>query len=310
MRIFKTALVLTLVGLLCGAIIGVANFITAPIIEKNAEKRAQEAYKSFFSNLDDITEHELEGSSVYVYIEIKEGSTLLGYVFKAKGTNQRGLIDLAVAYNTSGKVVGVKILESEHTAGFYDKYIDTANNTLVGLDKETLALDNLAGVTQSGDLLKSLLKDIDKEAKKHIEVESEVDLYKELFTNKETVEEDTTFTKTEKVTKKEIVKDANNNLLGYVYTLHGTSTTPLHDYDDGSSNFITLLVGVDSENKIVGIKVLTTDHTSSFLNQHNVYFESLVGVKVSEAPIDDISGATVSRTIIRELIDALKAVLQ
>ena len=32
------------------------------------------------------------------YIEIKEGSNLLGYVFKAKGNNQRGVIDLAAAY--------------------------------------------------------------------------------------------------------------------------------------------------------------------------------------------------------------------
>jgi electron transport complex protein RnfG len=310
MRIFKTALVLTLIGLLCGAVIGLTNYITAPIIKKNAEKRAQEAYKSFFSDLDDITEHELEGSSVYVYIEIKEGSNLLGYVFKAKGNNQRGVIDLAAAYDTSGKLVGIKILESEHTAGFYDQYIDSANNTLVGLDKETLVLDNIAGVTQSGDLLKTLLKDIHTEVGKHIEVVSEVDLYKELFEDKETVEEDTSFTATEKVTKKETVKDVNGNVLGYVYTLHGTSTTPLHDYDESGSNYITLLVGVDGDNKIVGVKVLKTDHTSTYLNEHNVYFDSLVGVLVSEAPVDDVADATVSRGIIRELIDALKAVLQ
>ncbi len=310
MRIFKTALVLTLVGLLCGAVIGLTNYITAPIIEKNAEKRAKEAYKSFFSDLDDITEHKLEGSSVYVYIEVKEGGNLLGYVFKAKGNNQRGVIDLAAAYDTSGKLVGIKILESEHTVGFYDKYIDSANNTLVGLDKETLALDNIADATQTGDLLKTLLKDIHTEAGKHIEVVSEVDLYKELFEDKETVEEDTSFTATEKVTKKETVKDVNGNILGSVYTLHGTSTTPLHDYDESGSNYITLLVGVDGDNKIVGVKVLKTDHTSQYLNKHNVYFDSLVGVLVSEAPIDDVTDATVSRGIIRELIDALKAVLQ
>lgn len=309
MKIFKTALVLTLVGLLCGVVIGVANYVTAPIIKKNAEKRAQEAYKSFFSDLDGITEHEVIDSNVYVYIEVKKGGTLLGYVFKAKGTNQRGLIDLAVAYNTNGKVVGVKILESGHTAGFYDQYIDSANNTLVGLNKDTLVLDNKAGVTQSGDLLRTLLADVKKEAGKHIKVVPDVDLYKELFANKATVEVDSTFTATEKVTKKEAVKDGNGNVLGHVYTPKGTGNEELYDYGP-SDTYIHLLVGVDNENKIVGVKVLSTNHTIEYLNYHNVYFESLVGIKVSEAPVDNVNGATFSRTIIRELIDALKAVLQ
>ena len=70
MKIFKIALVLTLVGLLCGVVIGVANYVTAPIIKKNAEKRAQEAYKSFFSDLDGITEHEVIDSNVYVYPDV------------------------------------------------------------------------------------------------------------------------------------------------------------------------------------------------------------------------------------------------
>ena len=320
MRIFKTALVLTLVGLLCGAVIGLTNYITAPIIKKNAEKRASEAYKSLFSDLDSVVEHEVINSSVYAYIEVKKGNELIGYIFKAKGSNQRGLIDLVVAYDNSGNVK-VKILETDHTATFYVDYVDSENNTLVGLNKKTLVLDNIAGVTQTGDLLRALLADVKIEAEKYIDFseipetpeepeEPELDIYEQLFINKETVEEDTSFAATEKVTKKETVKDVNGYILGYVYTLHGTSTTPLHDYDESESNYITLLVGVDGDNKIVGVKVLKTDHTSTYLNEHNVYFDSLVGVLVSEAPVDDVADATVSRGIIRELIDALKAVLQ
>jgi Na+-translocating ferredoxin:NAD+ oxidoreductase RnfG subunit len=38
MKIFKTALVLTLIGIACGLLIGLSNMITAPIIEENARK--------------------------------------------------------------------------------------------------------------------------------------------------------------------------------------------------------------------------------------------------------------------------------
>ena len=310
MKTLKTALVLTLVGLLCGALIGVANYITAPIIKQNAEKRAREAYKSFFTDLDAIEEHELDENTVYVYIDIKQGESLLGYVFKAKGTNQRGLLDLAVAFDVDGKVVGVKILETENTAGFYDQYIDDKNNTLVGLNNDDgLSVDNISGVTQTGNLINTLLKDISTSAKTHIKPTVEVDLYKDLFANKETVEVDTTFTPNEKVLKKEIIKDVDGNVLGSAYTLTGKSTTPLHDYDDSGENFITLLVGVDADNKFTGVLIKETDHTKSYYELHDDYFNELVGTLVSEAPVDNISGATITRTIIRELIDALKAVL-
>jgi len=169
MKILKTALVLTLVGILCGAIIGLTNHVTAPIIKRNADKRAQEAYRSFFNDLTEISSNEVEENSVYLVIDIKKDSEVIGYVYRAKGTNQRGLVDLAVAFDTEGKIVAVKILETENTQGFYDKYVDAANNTLVGLigdSKDNLnGIDNIGGVTQTGNLLNELLKDISALAK-------------------------------------------------------------------------------------------------------------------------------------------------
>ncbi|MDD4468343.1 MAG: hypothetical protein PHR29_00230, partial [Acholeplasmataceae bacterium] len=157
MKVFKTALVLTLIGIVCGVAIGFTNYITEPIIERNAQARAREAYIGFFSDLTAIETEKVEGNTyVYEQVKIIKEDVLIGYVFKAKGTNLRGLIDLAVAVSLTGEVKGVKILASENTVGFWDQY----NNPLsekTGTLAELSGVDVIAGVTQSGDLINTLI---------------------------------------------------------------------------------------------------------------------------------------------------------
>ncbi|MDD4203600.1 MAG: FMN-binding protein [Acholeplasmataceae bacterium] len=157
MKVFKTALVLTLIGIVCGVAIGFTNYITEPIIERNAQARAREAYIGFFSDLTAIETEKVEGNTyVYEQVKIMKEDVLIGYVFKAKGTNPRGLIDLAVAVSLTGEVKGVKILASENTVGFWDQY----NNPLsekTGTLAELSGVDVIAGVTQSGDLINTLI---------------------------------------------------------------------------------------------------------------------------------------------------------
>ena len=314
MKILKTALVLTLVGLLCGAVIGAANFITEPIIKRNAELRAQKAYKSFFEDLDDMEEHEIESGSVYVYIKIKKGDQLLGYVFKAKGTNQRGLLDLGVAYDTEGKIVGIKILETENTAGFYDQYIDDKNNTLVGIrTDDALTVDKIGGVTQTGELLNKLLADINTASKEYVKPAVEVDPYLELFENKETVEEDTAFTKTDAVTKKEIVKDAEGTVLGHVYTVvDSTSKDPksnLKEIPYTGEGKLEYLIGLDLENNIVGMYKVVNNHSGSYFNKYETALAALIGQPASDASLDNIADSTISGNALNRILEALKAVL-
>ena len=310
MKILKTALVLTLVGIICGVLIGVANFVTAPIIEKNAQARAMKAYKSFF-DLDNMEEVDLEGT-VYQQVKISKDSNLIGYVYKAKGTNQRGLIDLAVGVKLDGTITGIKILESENTAGFYDQYIDSANNTLKGLKGGESALtlagiDNITGVTQSGELIDRLLKAVTEEAKKHIEEPvNPVDPYEEVFGEYESKEEDSAFTTTETLTKKEIIKDTEGNVIGFAYTATGTREgIPYHD---GPAR-VTLLVGVKEDGTVLGVYKLKVEHTASYFSYHDPFFENLKGKNISEyETVDTVAGATVSWGLIKELLDAVKAV--
>lgn len=288
--------------------------------EAEAQARAQaeelQLYKDYIKSATSVKHESLENGLLTRKTTIYKGNEVVGYAYlggdKVEGiplTTGAKELRIEVIINTRNEIVGARIDYSEHTPDYMkyiNQYFDKLPNTKL---VDYKLVDEVAGASaKSMPIVREVLDQVTKLATG--QEPNPKDPYKDIFADKETAEEDASFTATEKVTKKEIIKDVNGNVLGYVYTLHGTSTTPLHDYDESGSNYITLLVGVDSDNKIVKVVVLETDHTSSFLDKHNTYFDSLEGVLVSETPVDDVAGATVSRTIIRDLIDALKAVFE
>ncbi|MGI6360632.1 MAG: FMN-binding protein [Acholeplasmatales bacterium] len=283
------------------------------------KKKEVKVYKEYIESATSIKHESLENGLLSRKTTIYKGKEIVGYAYlgsdKVEGiplTTGPKELRIEVVINTNKEIVGVRIDYSEHTADYMkyiNQYFDKLPNTKL---VDYKLVDEVAGASaKSMPIVRAILDQVTILVTGQEPNPKELpDPYKDIFEAKETVEVDSTFTATEKVTKKEIIKDVNGNLLGYVYTLHGTSTTPLHDYDEGSSNFIKLLVGVTADKKIVKVVVLETNHTTDYLNKHNVYFDSLKGVSVSDAPVDNVSGATVSRGIIRELIDALKAVFE
>ncbi|MDD2574936.1 MAG: FMN-binding protein [Acholeplasmataceae bacterium] len=306
MKVFKTALVLTLVGLVCGVAIGLTNYITEPIIERNAQARAREAYVGFFSDLTAIETEEVEGDTyVYEQVKIMKDEVLIGYVFKAKGTNPRGLIDLAVAVSLTGEVKGVKILASENTVGFWDQYNDPLAEK-AGTLGELSGVDVIAGVTQSGNLINTLIGAAKAYGLEIIGGEVVVDPYENIFGANTTAEVDESFTTTDILTKREIVKNSKDVVQGFAYTVTGTvEGIPYHD---GPAR-VTLLVGVDLSGKILGVETLVSEHTESYYEIHLPYFTNLKGADLEDyKSVDTIAGATLSLGLIQDLLDAVKAV--
>ena len=306
MKVFKTALVLTLIGIVCGVAIGFTNYITEPIIERNAQARAREAYIGFFSDLTAIETEKVEGNTyVYEQVKIIKEDVLIGYVFKAKGTNPRGLIDLAVAVSLTGEVKGVKILESENTVGFWDQY----NNPLsekTGTLAELSGVDVIAGVTQSGDLINTLIGAAKAFGIEIIGGEVVVDPYENIFGANMTAVVDESFTATDILLKREIIKNSRDVIQGFAYT--ATGTVEGIPYHDGPAR-VTLLVGVDPAGKILGVETFVNEHTESYYNKHLPYFTNLKGKDLANyEDVDTIAGATISLGLIQDLLDAVKAV--
>ncbi len=309
MKTLKTALVLTLVGLLCGALIGLTNYITEPIIRKNEEKKALAAYQGFF-DLDKIEETAVEAEYVYLYVKILNNSETVGHVFKAKGKNERGLVDIMLALDAEGSIKGGRILNTENTPGFYDLYEDK-NGNLKGIQGETIS--NLAGIdedasaTQTHRMLDALLKDIKNVAPNYIQAE-EVSVYEVMFGAHESVTEDNEFVATELVIKKEIIKDEDGNILGYAYTATGLSDEVLHGQYHDEFESITLLVGIDTDGKVKGVITLESNHTPGFYGKYGEKLQALSGVDKDDLNVDLDTDASISGRLINRLLNAVKEV--
>lgn len=302
MKIFKSALVLTLVGLLCGLLIGGTNAITAPIIKENQFKLAKKAYEEFFPELDDMDITEIDGDYVYEYVRLTKEGNILGYAFRVNGVNQRGAIDLVVAASPTGKIEGIKILSTDNTPGYYDKY-EGSDKNLIGIIGDTLdtleGIDNIGGATQTGDTLNAMLQEVSKVAEEVIEEVTELEM---AFGLGATATEDMDFNKTDIVIKREIVKDKAGNVVGYTYT-GSLNSDKIPNVDDAN---LTLLVMISKSGEVKSLTTVNREHTPGFYDKYNKEFEAVKGLDIKDLEIDGIANSTVSFGIITEILEAIK----
>lgn len=247
-NILKSALILTIIGLVCGLLISVANWITEPIIEQNKTKEARKAYKEFFPELDKVEIEEVDGTYVYEYVKVIDKSgNVVGHAFRTKGSNSRGLIDLLVAATPEGAIKGIKVLSYEHTPGYPEKYegddgfLDNdrvRGNTLDGL----AGINNLAGATDTGSLLDRLIKEVGEVAHNYV-VSVQLDAFETLFGIGATGTVVLEFGAEDVVREKLEVKDANNEFLGYAY-----KATTLVD-----EKALTVVVGMTIDGELKGV---------------------------------------------------------
>lgn len=307
MKIFKSALVLTLVGIVCGLLIGTVNMITEPVIQENLLKIARKAYEEFYPELDDLEVVEVKSDHVYEFVKIKADGEVVGYAFRAKGNNPRGVIDTVIAADTSGKILGVKILSTENTPGYYDQY-EGKDKYLVGVQGNNLAnlegIDVIGGASQTGDSLDAILKDVAKVAPDYLEASApELNDYEKLFGVNVTSTVDETFAGTELINKKEYVKNETGDIVGIAYT-GKVHTTVIPGKSEGAD--LVLLVGVKLDGKAAGVVVLLSEHTEDRFEPYPSKLEALAGVDLDDLNVDAVSSATVSANLINEILDEVK----
>lgn len=325
MKIFKTALVLTLIGIACGLLIGLSNQITAPIIAENERKAELKAYAALFPGLDEANKLDVElQGAIYEVLEVKDGGQTVGYLYKGKLTNSYGSIDQLVGIKTNGEITGVQFLNLDQTPSMKPA-IETNAAVYKGLNANDINLTNLvvfsssanvydttAGSSFGSTTMRTILRDAINQFKNEGPVVA--DPYQDIFGPYASKADDATFTATDKVTKREIIKDASDNVIGYAYTLTSVKNTGtgsnLTEYIQDQDWNLTLLVGVDAEDKFLGIELVSYQHTEFYISKHLPYFESLKGVAVATYDtVDTISGASASLAHIQELLNALQGVL-
>lgn len=154
MKIFKTTLVLTLVGIACGLLIGFSNYITEPIIEANKLKAELKAYEEIFPTIDDKEELDYESDIISKVIVAKEDGEIIGYLIIGKQTNGFGHIEMIVGFDTAGKIIGINIIDFNQTpsyqGGIKDRALQFIGTELTDIPTKGAAIDASAGSTSQG----------------------------------------------------------------------------------------------------------------------------------------------------------------
>ncbi|MDD2574937.1 MAG: FMN-binding protein [Acholeplasmataceae bacterium] len=272
-------------------------------------------YKEYISTVTSLKEEKVEDSIIQKKITLKNGSEVVGYAYVGSdfaegipGHNEPSELRIQVIVDKNFVIKKVLIDYSEHTPDFVkyvEQYFEKLPETAI-IDYKKV--DEVAGASKySMPIVREILTEatILLTGKEPNPAELP-DPYKNIFENYDSYEVDATFTATDKVTKKEIVKDASDVVLGYAYTVTGTvEGIPYHD---GPAR-VTLLVGIDLDGKIIGVETLVSEHTASFYEKHLPYFGDLGGVAIADfETVDSVAGATLSFNLIKELLNAVKAV--
>ncbi len=149
----KSVAVLSLICLVVAALLGVVNFITAPVIEAAEKEETNKALREVRSAANDFTAINV-ADYTELDVSITEGYSddLGGYVFKMSTTGFNHGLVILVGIDENGTVVGAKCLASGETLGEEKTYgdatvgstVDTIDSvaTRSGATKTTLAYRN------------------------------------------------------------------------------------------------------------------------------------------------------------------------
>lgn len=183
----KIASVLSLIALVCAAIIASVYTLTAQMIIDNAAEVELQTRKAIFEAYDKDMSEELESSNSAIRSKIlakdKDGNEL-GYLYTVSKANSFGSITLMVAIDKDNNILQVEILELNQSFAstakehFQQNYPTSKENVIyIGIKPEeapevgTLteadfeSINTTCGATYSADMIKELVKTAITDAK-------------------------------------------------------------------------------------------------------------------------------------------------
>ena len=151
----KPIVVLTLICLVCAALLAYLNSVTRPIIEKTEADIAEAARSEVLPDSGGFTLLDValpEGSFVTEVYKAENGS---GYVFMITGNGYggKGTMNLITSLDPDGNIIATKTLQHGETAGMGSKTADEPwRAQFAGVNKGTLdGVDTITGATISSN---------------------------------------------------------------------------------------------------------------------------------------------------------------
>jgi Na+-translocating ferredoxin:NAD+ oxidoreductase subunit G len=166
-EILKLGGILLLVTAIAGAALSMVNAITKPRIEEQKRLVTQRALIAALPNADPeviVPVSEVESISHYIGYETANKQNIVGYAFVAKGPGYSSVIETMVGVDTSGTIMGIKIMQQVETPGlgtkieevrygessswFQDQFLNRSKDKLL-VDKDGGDIVSVTGATIS-----------------------------------------------------------------------------------------------------------------------------------------------------------------
>ncbi len=152
-----SGLVLLTIGVVCGLLLSVVNYFTAPKIKEVEDAIKYEALAEFYTLADyDLSEAEGTGDFGTIFILKAKGTETieaLVYTVSAQGYSDSAKVQMLIAVNADLSVEGYKVVSHAETTGFGADIVD--NDFGVTEIDDLNGFDSVAGVTRTSNAIKA-----------------------------------------------------------------------------------------------------------------------------------------------------------
>lgn len=148
-----TSLTLCLIAGASAGIIGLAHYVTSPVLESNNDDATTKLLRQVFGDNSTFSSETTIENKQYLlsYWTAKVNGSEVGDVFKTSGTNNYGGISMIVGIKTDGSVGKIYLItNTESYATYVNLYVDEYNSGERTLD------DVQCGATKGATLVKNM----------------------------------------------------------------------------------------------------------------------------------------------------------
>ena len=144
-KYLSPVLTLVLICICVGAILASVNALTAPVIEANEIRSANETYFAVLPEADSFTELQCTVDGVTTVLRADNGS---GYVIIAQARGYGGQVPAAVAFDCNGIITNVILTSNDETPGLGQKVTaESFYNQFSGKPAEAFTISDIDAVS-------------------------------------------------------------------------------------------------------------------------------------------------------------------
>ena len=141
----RPVVVLVAICMLAGALLGVVHYVTEPVAQANADRKAQETYAQLVPQaaLFEPVDCTVEGCTAALEARDASGA-VIAHVIVAQSKGYGGQVPIAVAFGTDGTVTSITTMANDETPGLGTKIAnDSYIGQYVGLGAESITADDI-----------------------------------------------------------------------------------------------------------------------------------------------------------------------